>query len=151
MYICVTHVDARTKIPCTIAPMSQGPSFPDVKGLAIEFGNQTQWPTNEPLFFGTCDDDADLTVPGVIRSLTPEQYQFEQQKEHDVKAMQVREYRDHLLRTDVDSLNPIRWETMSIEKQDAYRVYRQALLDVPQQIGFPWNVVWPVKPDEVWR
>ena len=146
MHICVTHVDAKTGIPCTEAPMAQGPAFPSVKGLVIEFGNQTQWPTNEPLFFGKCDDDADLTVPGVIRSLTPEQYQFERQKENDVKAMQVRRERDMRLITDVDSLNPIRWETLTTEKKEAFRVYRQELLDVPQQSGFPWNVVWPVTP-----
>jgi len=28
----------------------------------------------------------------------------------------------------------------------AWAVYRQALRDVPQQAGFPANVVWPVKP-----
>lgn len=146
MHICVTHVDARTGIPCTVAPMSHGPAFPKIKGLQIEFGNQTQWPTNEPLFFGTCDDDADLTTPGVIRSLTLDEYQLEQRKENDTKAMQVRERRDWLLRTEVDSYNPIRWETLMPEQQDAMRGYRQALLDITTQPGFPWNVTWPVAP-----
>ena len=146
MHICVTHVDARTGIPCTVAPMSHGPAFPKVKGLQIEFGNQTQWPTNEPLFFGTCDDDADLTIPGVIRSLTLDEYQLEQRKENDTKAMQVRERRDWLLRTEVDSFNPMRWESLTTEQQDAMRGYRQALLDVTAQAGFPWNVTWPVAP-----
>ena len=27
-------------------------------------------------------------------------------------------------------------------------VYRQALRDIPQQEGFPYNVVWPVKPGD---
>lgn len=146
MYICVTHVDARTGIPCTLAPMSHGPTFPPVKGLNIEFGNETQWPTYTPLFFGTCDDDADLTVPGVIRALTLEEYQFEQQRENDIKAQQVREQRDFLLRTQVDSYNPMRWETLTPEDQDKMRVYRQALLDVTNQPGFPWAVEWPRYP-----
>ena len=30
--------------------------------------------------------------------------------------------------------------------KDAWAVYRQALRDVPQQAGFPTNVVWPTKP-----
>ena len=144
MHICVTHVDAKTGIPCTEAPMSHGPAFPKVKGLKYEWANMTEWPTDRPLFFGTCDDDADVSIPGVIKTMTEAQYLSMRQTETDVKAMQVREYRDHLLRTEIDSLNPIRWGVMSIEKQDAYRVYRQALLDVPQQIEFPWNVVWPV-------
>lgn len=31
--------------------------------------------------------------------------------------------------------------------QAAWAVYRQALRDVPEQAGFPFNVVWPVKPE----
>lgn len=30
--------------------------------------------------------------------------------------------------------------------KDNWAIYRQALRDVPQQPGFPANVVWPVKP-----
>lgn len=30
--------------------------------------------------------------------------------------------------------------------KDKWAPYRQALRDVPQQAGFPENVVWPVKP-----
>ena len=76
MHICVTHVDAKTGIPCTEAPMSHGPAFPDVKGLVIKWGNESQWPTNYPLYYGECDDDADVTIPGVIKVLTAEAYQY---------------------------------------------------------------------------
>jgi hypothetical protein len=31
--------------------------------------------------------------------------------------------------------------------QTAWAVYRQALREVPQQAGFPQNVVWPTKPN----
>ena len=60
---------------------------------------------------------------------------------------QLREKRDNLL-VELDALvgNPLRWATLSAEQQDAWAVYRQALLDVPQQAGFPNDVVWPVKP-----
>ena len=30
--------------------------------------------------------------------------------------------------------------------KDKFAPYRQALRDVPQQPGFPENIVWPVKP-----
>jgi hypothetical protein len=30
--------------------------------------------------------------------------------------------------------------------KEAWATYRQALRDIPQQAGFPWNVVWPIKP-----
>ncbi|MDD2819615.1 MAG: phage tail assembly chaperone [Candidatus Nanopelagicales bacterium] len=54
--------------------------------------------------------------------------------------------RDALLRTYVDSINAIRWSSMSAEKQTEWGAYRQALLDLPDQPGFPMNVSWPVKP-----
>ena len=57
----------------------------------------------------------------------------------------VRGERNNLLRVNVDSLNPIRWETLEDNQKEEARVYRQALLDVPQEENFP-NVVWPVKP-----
>lgn len=58
----------------------------------------------------------------------------------------VREKRNGLLRRHVDIMNGIRWESLSEEKKQEYRDYRQALLDVPEQIGFPDNVIWPTKP-----
>lgn len=62
-------------------------------------------------------------------------------------AEQLRVERNGLL-TEVDAIagNALRWATLSAEQQDAWAVYRQALLDVPQQAGFPNDVVWPVKP-----
>lgn len=32
------------------------------------------------------------------------------------------------------------------ETREAYRVYRQALRDVPQQDGFPDTIIWPTRP-----
>lgn len=55
--------------------------------------------------------------------------------------------RDKYLTQNVDSLNGPRWELLTEEKKQEYRDYRQALLDVPQQEGFPDNVVWPIKPE----
>lgn len=61
-------------------------------------------------------------------------------------ATSVRARRDELLRMNVDSMNPMRWASMSEAQQSAWMEYRQALLDVPAQDGFP-NVVWPIKPE----
>jgi len=60
---------------------------------------------------------------------------------------QLRGERDGLL-AEVDTIagNALRWATLSAEQQDAWAVYRQALLDVPQQAGFPNDMTWPVKP-----
>lgn len=56
--------------------------------------------------------------------------------------------RDALLQTTIDAMNPMRWETLTELQKDAWRTYRQALLDVPQQEGFPTNIVWPEVPDD---
>jgi hypothetical protein len=72
------------------------------------------------------------------------------QAELDAEAAAiVRAERNRLLTTLVDPLvsNPLRWASMSADKQSEWTTYRQALLDVPQQAGFPHNVVWPIKPE----
>jgi hypothetical protein len=65
------------------------------------------------------------------------------------KATEVRAERDRLLSTKVDPLvsNTLRWADLSSDKQNEWTVYRQALLDVPQQSGFPSTVTWPTKPE----
>ncbi|MPM13217.1 hypothetical protein SDC9_59573 [bioreactor metagenome] len=61
---------------------------------------------------------------------------------------EARAHRDTLLKETVDSVNPMRWEALTELQKDAWRVYRQALLDVPQQEGFPTAIVWPEVPRE---
>lgn len=60
----------------------------------------------------------------------------------------VRSKRDDLLKNEIDPIvsNPLRWDAFTEAKKAEWAVYRQALLDVPQQEGFPIDVVWPVKP-----
>ena len=60
---------------------------------------------------------------------------------------ELRRERDGLL-AEVDAIagNALRWATLSAEQQAAWAEYRQALLDVPQQAGFPNDVVWPTSP-----
>ena len=59
-------------------------------------------------------------------------------------AAQVRAQRDSLLVVvDVVVSNPLRWADLSSDKQTEWTAYRQALLDVPEQPGFPSTVVWP--------
>lgn len=55
--------------------------------------------------------------------------------------------RNNLLRQNVDSINYMRWESMTDEQKNAWKVYRQALLDVPDQEGFPYTIDWPTKPE----
>ena len=51
-----------------------------------------------------------------------------------------------------DKVSPMRWNAMSEAQRQAWTDYRQALLDIPQMPGFPWNgdpdkAPWPVKPE----
>tara|TARA_R110000782_G_C14681509_1_gene400074 strand:- start:75 stop:467 length:393 start_codon:yes stop_codon:yes gene_type:complete len=70
------------------------------------------------------------------------------QEELDVAlAAEVREKRDGLL-LEVDAYvsNPLRWAGLDTDTQSTWATYRQALLDVPQQEGFPSEVTWSVAP-----
>ena len=63
-------------------------------------------------------------------------------------SQRARAHRDSLLKEVVDTMNPMRWEALTEPQKDAWRAYRQELLDVPQQDGFPDDVIWPVPPWE---
>lgn len=57
-------------------------------------------------------------------------------------ASEVRKKRDILLsNTDWTQMKDT---ALSEEKQQKYAIYRQALRDIPQQIGFPYDVVFPI-------
>lgn len=43
--------------------------------------------------------------------------------------------------------NPFRFQELSDDIKNKLKEYRQNLLDVPQQSGFPDNVNWPVIPE----
>jgi hypothetical protein len=42
--------------------------------------------------------------------------------------------------------NPLRWAAYSAEQQAVIAKYRQDLLDITDQEGFPANIVWPQSP-----
>jgi hypothetical protein len=57
----------------------------------------------------------------------------------------VKKIRDEMLSA-VDRVNPVWYASLSPQQQQELITYRQALLDVPQQAGFPGQVEWPAKP-----
>ena len=63
-------------------------------------------------------------------------------------AASVRADRDSRLE-EVDAVagNALRWADLTSAKQAEWSTYRQALLDVPQQAGFPHDIIWPTKPE----
>jgi hypothetical protein len=56
--------------------------------------------------------------------------------------------RDNLLKDGPDRISPVWWDAMSQSQKDSWVSYRTALLDVPQQSGYPLQIIWPSKPSE---
>ena len=61
-----TYVDAVTGISVASDPAQNGPVFPPVKGLEFVWARESRYPTDVPEFFGTCPDDADTNIDGVL-------------------------------------------------------------------------------------
>jgi len=82
-----------------------------------------------------CSDDiiiGDLLVDGVV---TPKMNREDRERyERDIR-----------LERDVDPIagNALRWADLSASEQLKLATYRQALLDITEQEGFPENVIWP--------
>ena len=74
-YLSWTYVDAQTGIPCLIAPTRNGPANPAVAGLAFGFALESRYPTAYPVFYGTCADDADTSLPGVLEVIDQAGYE----------------------------------------------------------------------------
>lgn len=63
-------------------------------------------------------------------------------------AEAARSKRDALLQElDIIVSNPLRWTELDDDTKQTLAEYRQALLDVPQQEGFPDNIEWPEMPE----
>ena len=65
-YIKFTYVDAVTGISIASEPAANGPVFPPVDGLEFVWARESAYPTDVPEFFGTCPEDADTQVDGVL-------------------------------------------------------------------------------------
>ena len=65
-YLKFTYVDAATGISVAKQPAANGPVFPPVVGLEFAWARESRYPTDVPEFFGTCPDDADTQVDGVL-------------------------------------------------------------------------------------
>lgn len=81
-------------------------------------------------------------------------------KSHDLKPLPqhivdaragyaARNDRDRLLKTRVDPIanNVFRFSALDRVQSKQLQDYRQALLDLPEQPGFPHNIVWPKLPE----
>lgn len=64
----------------------------------------------------------------------------------EVISQRIRNKRDVLLKKHVDRINAVRWNSFTEEQKKEWEKYRLNLLDIPEQAGFPHNVVWPQIP-----
>ena len=94
MYICITEVDAVTKIVCTDEPQRTGPSMPAIKGWTHIWHDSSTWPVSTasdgtylraPRYYGTCDADADLNIAGVLQVLTEAEFNAAKVTEHEAR------------------------------------------------------------------
>lgn len=93
-HICITEVDAVTKIPCIVEPQRTGPSMPAIKGWTHLWHDSSTWPVSTapdgtylraPKYYGTCDDDADTSIAGVLQVLTEAEFNAAKIAEHEAR------------------------------------------------------------------
>lgn len=152
MYICVTYVDAATKIPCNVAPMSTGPSYPDLQDLNIEFWNESIWPTDFPLFYGTCADNIDINTPGIVKVLTQEQYENARVAEFDARIANVKNKASAILtQTDWTTIPDVADPEKSnpyLTNQNEFVEFRNIIRNIA--INPTLDAVFPAMPTEQW-
>ncbi len=93
----------------------------------------------------TIDNDAVMSLIGTdfTAYVPPTQAELDA-----AEAASVRADRDgRLLEVDAIAGNALRWAALDADTQATWATYRQALLDVPQQEGFPHDITWPTKPE----
>ena len=83
-YIKFTYVDAITGISIASEPAANGPVFPNVVGLEFVWARESQYPTDVPEFFGTCPDDSNVQIDGVLGVYV--QADWEQMREDEMRA-----------------------------------------------------------------
>lgn len=90
---------------------------------------------------------AKLTETNGVLTLPDNLPELAEQKRRADLATETRAERDRQLQ-ELDKVvaNPLRWDELTAEQKQAYADYRLALLDVPQQAGFPEVIQWPEVP-----
>jgi hypothetical protein len=80
MYICVKMINDLSQMP---DGTGFRPEFPAVKGLELKWTDESNHSSPifikkegaaAPVFYGTCDDDADTDIAGVVSVLTEQAY-----------------------------------------------------------------------------
>ena len=65
-YLKFTYVDAVTGISIAKQPAANGPEFPAAIDLEYVWARESRYPADVPEFFGTCPEDSDTQIDGVL-------------------------------------------------------------------------------------
>lgn len=89
-YIKFTYVDSTTGVSVAESPAVNGPVFPAITGLQFIRARESQYPTNTPQFYGTCDDEADTSAEGVLSVMSEQAWASEVLEELKAQATAIR-------------------------------------------------------------
>jgi hypothetical protein len=91
------------------------------------------------------DQQFDIQADKVIWTLTKRaKTEEELQKQTEDRTNLERNFRDRLL--SMSDWVVIKSVEVEVPELDSWKIYRQALRDVPAQPGFPWTIDWPQSP-----
>lgn len=74
-------------------------------------------------------------------NLNTENWEYDEARS-DQNARKIRQK----LFAEVDKINPMWFESMTDAQREQVRVYRQAILDITDQVDYPRVIDWPTKP-----
>jgi hypothetical protein len=116
----------------------------EVNGILLD---QEAWP-GIPLYVdsGEIYEDAKAGKYGPVEPYVPPPTPSDEELAEQLAA-EVRAERNRLLAESDWTQMPDARAAMGEVKAAEWDAYRQALRDVPEQEGFPENVVWPTKPE----
>lgn len=83
---------------------------------------------------------------GIVAEYVPPNNELTLQQKEDQARLKRNQ---QLLQIDAVASNPLRWAELDSQTRDNISAYRTALLNVPQQAGFPASIVWPEVPDTI--
>ncbi|UTW01237.1 DUF4376 domain-containing protein [Marinomonas rhizomae] len=96
-HVIYTQIDSKTGVPATQSPMRNGPAMP--VGIDYAYALESQYPTSEPIFYGTTDRD---DLPDWIEVITQEQFDAD-------KAAEMQARHEKLLKQSEDQAASVRY------------------------------------------
>lgn len=154
MIVVLTYVDSITGISVTQTPAKNGPKLPEFDNLKVLWAKTSLYPTEVPEFVCEIASGQNISVPGVLGVLTPEQEQEAYSQELSARSVQDYEHRAKPIRTRRNELLTASDVYVIVDypiselKLQEWKSYRQALRDVTLQSTFPDSVVWPLEPSK---